>query len=433
MTDSDPLRPVFDAVSAAPDALAKFQALKTHATQLAIPIRHGLLDFYEIEERLLDLAHTHGLIEELTLGAVELAVRNALTTPPLSDGPAKTNGGRGRIDRREPSWRDHVFTAAALRAKSFPPISYVVPDLIPEGLSIIAGRPKIGKSWLALDLCIAVSAGRMCLGERQPVQGDVLYAALEDNPRRLQRRIDKLLSPFGAQWPERLTLATSWRRLDKGGVEDIAQWTESVAEPRLCILDTLAGVRPIRTREGYTEDYKSVAALHRMAKERDGLGVLALHHTRKMEAEDPIDTISGTLGLPGCVDTALVVARTSKGTTLYVRGRDIEEAEYAIIFDKHSCRWSILGNASDVQRSQERGRILEVLDESPKALSPQDIVKRTGMQPNSVWQLLHKMALDGQVAKAARGRYRHPDHPAPKNKESAPPGKEAKAVRSDEK
>jgi RecA-family ATPase len=62
-----------------------------------------------------------------------------------------------------------------------------VPDLIQEGLTIIAGKPKIGKSWLALDICIAISAGRYCLGERKPVEGDVLYAAMEDNPRRLQR------------------------------------------------------------------------------------------------------------------------------------------------------------------------------------------------------------------------------------------------------
>ena len=66
---------------------------------------------------------------------------------------------------------------------------------------MIAGKPKIGKSWLALDICIAVAAGRACLGDRKPIQGDVLYAAMEDNRRRLQRRIDKLLSPVSAQWP----------------------------------------------------------------------------------------------------------------------------------------------------------------------------------------------------------------------------------------
>src|SRR5262245_6276525 len=191
MTENDPLRPVFEAVAAADDPLVKFAALKISAADLAIPIRHGLLDLYDIEDRLIDLAHSHGLIEVMTLGAVELAIHNALTAPPFSDvEQPKTNGGAPRA----PSWRDHVFTAADLRNRPFPPICYVVPDLIPEGLSIMAGRPKIGKSWLALDLCIAVAAGRICFGERKPVPGDVLYAALEDNPRRLQRRLDKLLS-----------------------------------------------------------------------------------------------------------------------------------------------------------------------------------------------------------------------------------------------
>jgi AAA domain-containing protein len=108
-------------------------------------------------------------------------------------------------------------------------------------------QPKIGTSWLALDICIAVAAGRFCLGDRKPAQGDVLYCAMEDNRRRLQRRIDKLLSPVSAQWPERLTLTNSWRRLDRGGVDDIRQWIEHAADPRLIVLDTLASVRPIRT------------------------------------------------------------------------------------------------------------------------------------------------------------------------------------------
>ena len=184
------------------------------------------------------------------------------------------------------------------------------PGLIPEGLSILAGRPKVGKSWLAIDVGIAVAAERICLGDRQPIQGDVLYAALEDNPRRLQRRIDRILSPVSTDWPKRLSFATTWKRLDKGGVDDIAHWANSIS-PRLCILDTLAGVRPIRTREGYVEDYESLATLHRLASER-GLAVLVLHHTRKMEAEDPIDTISGTLGLAGCADTALIIAQPHK-------------------------------------------------------------------------------------------------------------------------
>ena len=315
------------------------------------------------------------------------------------DRARKYNGGTARE-----TWRTHVFTAAALQRKEFPPVSYVIPGLIPEGLSILAGRPKIGKSWLALDLGLSVALGRDCLGERKATSGDVLYGALEDNPRRLQRRIDKILSPFKTEWPERLTLATTWLRLDQGGVDHIAQWAGSVTAPRLVILDTLAGVRPIRTRDGYTEDYESLAALHRMANQR-GLAVLVLHHTRKLEADDPIDTISGTLGLAGCADTALVIARTAQGTTLYIRGRDVEEAEHAISFDKLTCRWSILGEASEIRRSTERARILDALAEATMPMGPSEIATATGMKNDNVRYLLHRMTQDGEVISRQRGQY----------------------------
>ena len=150
----------------------------------------------------------------------------------------KRVNGAGRASALpKAAWRDHVYTAASLQRMTFPPVSYCVPGLIPEGLTIIAGKPKIGKSWLALDICIAVAMDRFCLGDRKPVQGDVLYAAMEDNPKRLQKRIDKVLSPVGPAWPEQFTLANSWRRLDKGGVEDIKEWIEQAAKPRLVILD----------------------------------------------------------------------------------------------------------------------------------------------------------------------------------------------------
>jgi len=304
-------------------------------------------------------------------------------------------------------WRRHVLTAAKLQRETFPPIKYVIPGLVPEGLSILAGKPKLGKSWMALDISIAVAAGRFCLGERKPTQGDVLYCALEDNPRRLQRRIDRLLSPVSEAWPDHLTLATAWRRIDQGGIDDIKEWLDDAANPRLVILDTLAGVKPKKTAEGYTQDYESLEAAHHLANER-GIAILVLHHVRKMEADDPIDTVSGTLGLAGCADTVLVLNRSSRGTTLYVRGRDIEEAEHAVSFDKHACKWTILGEAADVQRSDQRGRILEALQGATETLSPQDIANATGMLRNNVDQLLFSMSKDGEVLKVARGRYRLP-------------------------
>ena len=114
------------------------------------------------------------------------------------------------------SWRSTTVTAEALRAKQFAAPQDILPGMIFEGVTIFAGKPKTGKSWLALDICIAVSGDRFTLGTLRPKTGDVLYLALEDSQRRLQRRVNRLL-PSNDAWPARLSLATNWRRLDEGG------------------------------------------------------------------------------------------------------------------------------------------------------------------------------------------------------------------------
>jgi AAA domain len=307
-----------------------------------------------------------------------------------------------------PSWRDNAFTAANLRTMTFNAVEYVVPGLIPEGVSILAGKPKVGKSWLALDIALAVSGGRFVLGDIKPPQGDVLYAALEDNKRRLWKRIRKILATAESSWPPGLTLANQWRRLDAGGVNDIREWAASVPKPRLVILDTLAGVRPDRnTRDTrYDGDYKALRELHAWANEA-GIAVLVLHHTRKMEADDPIDTISGSLGLAGCADTSVILARTHKGTTLYVRGRDVEEQEHAMLFNAETCRWTILGDAAEVQRSYARGKLLTALEEAADLMTPADLTTATGLPRNSVDQRLLHMLKDGEIIKVSRGCYAH--------------------------
>src|SRR6516225_5411018 len=107
----------------------------------------------------------------------------------------------------EPTWREQTISAADLQKKTFPPIKYVVKGLLPEGLGMLAGRPKIGKSWAALDIGSAVaSADGTCLGGLEVEHGDVLYCALEDSHRRLQSRLTKLLGAYKDEWPRRLQL-----------------------------------------------------------------------------------------------------------------------------------------------------------------------------------------------------------------------------------
>jgi RecA-family ATPase len=116
-----------------------------------------------------------------------------------------------------------------------------VPGVLPEGLTILAGKPKLGKSWLALDMALAVAAGGDVLG-RECIQGAALYLALEDNQRRLQRRLNRVEPHLS--WPFDLELHTQWPRLDQGGQKAIRDWITTHENAKLVIVDTLAVVRP---------------------------------------------------------------------------------------------------------------------------------------------------------------------------------------------
>lgn len=315
-------------------------------------------------------------------------------------------------------YRLATITAASLANTKFSPVIYIVPQYIAPGLTILAGRPKAGKSWLALNIAEAIASGGVALGENV-VQGDVLYLALEDNQRRLQRRLDQM-NP-GAQKPDRLYFATECNRLDDGGLEAIEAWCDSTQDPRLIVVDVLGRVRATRRRDEspYDYDYRSVTPLKMLADKR-GIAVLVIHHTNKRQDHtDELDAVSSTTGLTGAADSILVLANTSSGPTLYGRGRDIEEIETALQFDGERGRWSALGNATEVRRTDERKIIVEAMRsnnaDNDDPISPTDIAAITGMKSGNVRALLLKMVKTGEVVKVKRGLYRLPLTPTGNN------------------
>jgi hypothetical protein len=159
----------------------------------------------------------------------------------------------------------------------------------------------------------------------------------------------------------------------------------------------------------YLEDYKAVKGLQALALELN-LAILIVHHTRKSrEDTDPFERISGTMGLSGGADTIMILSRDTNGTTLYCRGRDIEEVETAFEFDRETCRWRALGDAAEVRRTDERADILETLLEAGESMSPGEIAVALGKSALNVRQLLFKMAKSGEVRRDGRARYAHPD------------------------
>jgi hypothetical protein len=176
-------------------------------------------------------------------------------------------------------------------------------------------------------------------------------------------------------------------------------------------VDVLAMFRP---RSGnrdnlYEADYHAIQGLQALAGELN-VSIVIVHHVRKSGSDvDPFEKVSGTLGLSGAADAVLILDQDGNGATLYGRGRDVEEIEKAVSFDKLTCRWTILGAAAEVRRTDERAEILSVLIDADEPMNPRDIAIGANMPRNNVDQLLFKMSKAGDILKASRGLYVHPE------------------------
>ena len=227
---------------------------------------------------------------------------------------------------------DILKSAEELRTKTFEPLRWIVPKYLPEGLTLLGGRHKIGKSWQALDIAVGVAEGGMCLGEKCE-QGDVLALMLEDSDRRLQRRLTQMLGAQLGEWPARLIYATSWPRLNEGGLNWIREWLSKSSHRRLIVIDILERVRQLTAnkdkRSAYSSDYEALVTLHELATEAM-ISILVLHHQRKLAADDLIDTLSGTLGLGGAVDFVLILARNIRIARNVTRTKSFSGGEVVI-------------------------------------------------------------------------------------------------------
>ncbi|GAH44796.1 unnamed protein product, partial [marine sediment metagenome] len=224
-----------------------------------------------------------------------------------------------------------ITTSAALLEKEFPEPKWIVPDIIPEGLSIIAGSPKVGKSLFTLNLAIALSCGGYVFGSIKIKKTPVLYLALEDTERRLQRRLKEL----GALPSKDLRLCTEWKQ-GAEGIQNILSFKEARPDIGLVVIDSLQMFRGLsQGGQSYELDYDQLSKI-KEASDKLELPIVVNHHTRKMDASDPLMLVSGTLGITGVADTILVLKRTRRQAAgeLFVIGRDIEDQELALQLDR---------------------------------------------------------------------------------------------------
>jgi hypothetical protein len=279
-----------------------------------------------------------------------------------------------------------------------PSIAWVEQDIIPEGLTILAGKPKIGKSWLILDLALRVAA-----------DGDsAIYLALEDNPRRMQRR---LMAISDKRASTSLHLEFQHARLGDGGEERLKELLDANPGTRLLIIDTLARVRRRagNLRNMYQIDYEALEPLHELAGSYPGLAIVVVHHLRKSESDDPVDLVSGTNGLTACADTLLVLRRSrgdaERFATLFITGRDVEERTLTLSREGGRITWEIVGDEAMSDMSSQRRSIYDYLAAASAPSEPATIAAATGLSPESVRHLLGNMVIAGLLRRVGYGRY----------------------------
>lgn len=232
-----------------------------------------------------------------------------------------------------------TVSARDLLAKEYEPLAEIVQGLIAPGLYILAGAPKTGKSWLSLDMCMAVSNGES-LWNQETIKSDVLYLALEDAERRIQQRL-QLLSDGEVG---NIYFATEVEPIGDGFERQITSYLENNQNIKMVVVDTFGKARGGKVCKcGYIEDYAVMSSIKKLAMRFD-IAVVLVHHTRKKESNDIMDMISGTNGIFGCADGGMVLLRSDRlegEATLYTTSRDFKDNKFNIRLNRETMRWDL--------------------------------------------------------------------------------------------
>ena len=231
-----------------------------------------------------------------------------------------------------------VIDGETLMDTRLPRRSFCIETLLPEGISMLGGAPKVGKSWMVLLLALQVAKGEP-LWNLPTKQGTVLYLALEDSLSRLQDRVNRLTG----EAPASIHFATTAGTIGDELCMQISKFKLENPDTVLVIIDTFQIVRNNRIDTSYANDYEEVRELKALADDLK-ISLLLVHHLRKQGDSYPLNKLSGTTGISGALDAVFILDRSKRNAncaTLFCTGRDIESREIEIQLKKENCEWEL--------------------------------------------------------------------------------------------
>lgn len=313
----------------------------------------------------------------------------------------------GKIEIDYAVWRPHIINAADLYRKEFPNLIWTIDGLIPEGLCILAGKPKSKKSWLALAIGVGVAYGGKAFSYYDVTPGRVLYLDLESNQRRMKSRLRGIIGEQAA-WPKNFDIATEWKRGDEG-ITLLDGYCTAHPDTRLIVIDIWARFRSMRDpkADAYEQDYNALQALNAWAESRN-VTVIVIHHTRKAKSDDVFEEISGTTGIVGAVATAMILTRSPDvpdEQLLHMTGRDlIVDEPIALKWDAYTCQHIYVATGAEASSSAERRKILAAMDDD-KGYHLKELAALTGKTLQNLSNQLRRLVDDNLVQRTGRGTY----------------------------
>jgi len=287
---------------------------------------------------------------------------------------------------------------------NIPAPRFIVDKIFPEGLTILAGKAKTGKSYLMYNTILDVISGGLVLGEFKSEQCEILFLGLEDTLRRLKHRAIQLSDDI----PKGIHITCKWD-IGSEGRKDLEQYLDKHPNIGMVVVDTLSKVRGWEktNKNSYQKDYDTIDAWAQIARERK-ISIVMVHHLNKnQENQDPLDYVNGTSGLTAACDNVMILTKTNNNKKcdyfLYIRGNDTEEQDIALSFDNGL--WSYVGDATLLKGTDKQNDFL-LSFEDDEEITNQKVMDRLECTNTNAKAIINRSHDNDLIKRVSRGIYK---------------------------
>jgi RecA-family ATPase len=287
-------------------------------------------------------------------------------------------------------------SAFALTERDIPDPVRLCDPWATEGVTILAGRPKLGKTTLERQKLAAAASGSAFLDST--FTKPVLCAFLSLEEGELLTRMKFKQANFSEAALIGIDIHFTWER-GAIGVEQLERYLDANPDVQFVVIDSLSRFRTVpdvRT-PAFMADYEAMSLLNECSKRHPGVCIDVIHHTRKMKGDDPMDDISGTYGLTAAATTCIVLRHHADGATMFIEGRLWTRNDNNYILKRAGGQWEMVG--VNIGLPDEQIQTLDIIKAHPEGIGGTALGNKLGITQPSAWQRIDILIEKGFVVK----------------------------------